>query len=136
MALDLDDVETTHEQILQFALIGAAAELERVHEYWTAATERWERERKMLAESLERVKGECDELRAERDALKSAASGWFRVGDWAFVTLDGRIVRNTNGEWAAEDADHLCYGSTAIEAARDAGWHDFPGASDHSAGDP
>ena len=179
MALDLDDVETTHEQVLQLALIGAAAELERVHEHWTAATERWERERKTLSESLERVKGErdaaraeaetlrnevdrlradpsiqamlltqvaigdltaeVDRLRAERDALKSAASGWTNIGlVWAHP--DGRCMVNRGTHsgrgWNAITESARFYSADAIEAARAAGWHDFPGASDHSAGDP
>ncbi len=98
-----------------------------------------EAHRKMLGERIvlrdERDRAAAD-VDAMRDALKSAASGWLRIGEWAFATLDGRIVRCTKGEWAAEDADHLVYGSTAIEAASSAGWLDFPGLTDHSAADP
>ena len=89
-------------------------------------------------ESEMALKRERDALRAELDALKAAPAqtGWIRVGDWAWANPDGRIVRFDGDFWGAEDATRFYRGSTAIEAAAARGWHDFPGLTDHSAGDP
>lgn len=89
-------------------------------------------------QSVMDAEAERDALRAELDALKAAPAqtGWIRVGDWAWAHPDGRIVRFDGDFWGAEDATRFYRGSTAIEAAAAAGWHDFPGLTDHSAGDP
>lgn len=66
---------------------------------------------------------------AERDALKAAPAltGWVRVGDWAWANPDGRMLGARDDAWMAETADAAWFGDTAIDAARAAGWHDFPG---------
>lgn len=81
---------------------------------------------------------EMGSMRAELEALKATQpTGWFAVGDWAWANPDGRIVRDYIGHgWLAERGQEIYGAPTAIEAAIAAGWTDFPGVTDHSAGDP
>lgn len=85
------------------------------------------------------LRDERDAARAERDTLKSAASGWTKIGI-VWVHPDGRCMvnhaANRGRGWYAIIENGRVYSEDAIEAARAAGWLDFPGASDHSAGDP
>lgn len=111
---------------LRIELAPLRDECARLREYRERAADEAYAHSQALAEAVR----ELDTLRAELDALRAAApapTGWVKVGDWAWANPDGRIVRQSKRVfWLADDGNERWLASDAVDAAREAGWHDFP----------